>query len=106
MILCRLMGLAAAAWLVFGAANAMALTWLTTAAWNRYEDGFVNRQGDRGKDRTEGHGVPAAVSRPSGRQRRRRAIECGTISDLQQFVTGTIDWAGKGEKKNIRLIGA
>jgi uncharacterized protein len=29
-----------------------------------------------------------------------------TISDLQQFVTGTIDWAGKGEKKNIRLIGA
>jgi TRAP transporter TAXI family solute receptor len=29
-----------------------------------------------------------------------------TISDLQQFVTGTVDWEGKGVRKNIRLIGA
>ena len=27
-----------------------------------------------------------------------------TISDVQQYVTGTVDWAGKGAKKNIRLI--
>ena len=31
-------------------------------------------------------------------------LSLATISDVQQFVTGTADWAGKGPKKNIRLI--
>src|SRR3989304_5281265 len=27
-----------------------------------------------------------------------------TLSDVQMYVTGTVDWEGKGPKKNIRLI--
>ena len=32
-------------------------------------------------------------------------ISLATISDVQQYVTGTVDWEGKGKKENIRLIG-
>jgi TRAP transporter TAXI family solute receptor len=32
-------------------------------------------------------------------------ISLATISDVQQFVTGTVDWEGKGRKENIRLLG-
>lgn len=31
-------------------------------------------------------------------------LSIATLSDVQQFVTGTGDWAGKGKKTNIRLI--
>jgi uncharacterized protein len=31
-------------------------------------------------------------------------LSLATLSDVQQYVTGTVDWAGKGPKKNIRLI--
>jgi TRAP transporter TAXI family solute receptor len=31
-------------------------------------------------------------------------LSLATLSDVQQYVTGTVDWAGKGQKKNIRLI--
>jgi uncharacterized protein len=31
-------------------------------------------------------------------------VSLATLSDVQQYVTGTVDWEGKGEKKNIRLI--
>jgi hypothetical protein len=31
-------------------------------------------------------------------------ISLVTISDLQMFVTGTVDWEGKGKKENIRLL--
>jgi TRAP transporter TAXI family solute receptor len=31
-------------------------------------------------------------------------LSLATLSDVQQYVTGTVDWEGKGPKKNIRLI--
>ena len=31
-------------------------------------------------------------------------VSLATLSDLQQYVTGTVDWEGKGVKENIRLI--
>jgi TRAP transporter TAXI family solute receptor len=31
-------------------------------------------------------------------------LSLATLSDVQQYVTGTVDWEGKGEKKNVRLI--
>jgi len=32
-------------------------------------------------------------------------LSLATLSDVQQYVTGTVDWEGKGPKQNIRLIG-
>jgi TRAP transporter TAXI family solute receptor len=31
-------------------------------------------------------------------------LSLASLSDVQQYVTGTIDWADKGEHKNIRII--
>jgi TRAP-type uncharacterized transport system substrate-binding protein len=31
-------------------------------------------------------------------------LSIATLSDVQQYVTGTVDWEGKGRKQNIRLI--
>jgi TRAP transporter TAXI family solute receptor len=31
-------------------------------------------------------------------------LSLATLSDVQQYVTGTVDWEGKGAKRNIRLI--
>jgi TRAP transporter TAXI family solute receptor len=31
-------------------------------------------------------------------------LSLATLSDVQQYVTGTVDWEGKGPKQNIRLI--
>jgi TRAP transporter TAXI family solute receptor len=31
-------------------------------------------------------------------------LSLATLSDVQQYVTGTVDWEGKGVKKNIRLV--
>jgi TRAP transporter TAXI family solute receptor len=31
-------------------------------------------------------------------------LSLATLSDVQQYVTGTVDWEGKGKKPNIRLI--
>jgi len=31
-------------------------------------------------------------------------VSLASLSDVQQYVTGTVDWAGKGEHKNIRII--
>ena len=31
-------------------------------------------------------------------------LSIATLSDVQQYVTGTVDWEGKGPKQNIRLI--
>lgn len=31
-------------------------------------------------------------------------LSLASLSDVQQYVTGTVDWAGKGEHKNIRII--
>jgi TRAP transporter TAXI family solute receptor len=32
-------------------------------------------------------------------------LSLASLSDVQQYVTGTVDWEGKGPKQNIRLIG-
>jgi TRAP transporter TAXI family solute receptor len=31
-------------------------------------------------------------------------LSLASLSDVQQYVTGTVDWAGKGEHRNIRVI--
>jgi TRAP transporter TAXI family solute receptor len=31
-------------------------------------------------------------------------LSLATLSDVYQYVTGTVDWAGKGPKKNIRIV--
>ena len=31
-------------------------------------------------------------------------LSLASLSDVQHYVTGTVDWAGKGEHKNIRII--
>lgn len=107
MILIRLTALAAIAWFACGAANAQVLTIVTTQAGS-----FTNSLGSAiAKVIVEKAGMKATVSPQQSHGH--EAVNDGvadlsvvTISDLQQFVTGTIDWAGKGEKKNIRLIGA
>jgi uncharacterized protein len=106
-ILSRLTALAALAWLACGTASAQVLTLVTTPAGS-----FTNNLGSAiAKVIVEKAGLKATVS--AQQSHGHEAVNDGaaqlsvvTISDLQQFVTGTIDWAGKGEKKNIRLIGA
>ena len=103
----RLMVLAAIAWLAGGTANAQVLTMVTTQAGS-----FTNSLGSAiAKVVVEKAGIKSTVS--AQQSHGHEAVNDGaaelsvvTISDLQQFVTGTIDWAGKGEKKNIRMIGA
>jgi hypothetical protein len=88
-------------------AQAQVLTIVTTQAGS-----FTNSLGSAvAKVIVEKTGMKATVS--AQQSHGHEAVQDGaaqlsvvTISDLQQFVTGTIDWAGKGEKKNIRLIGA
>jgi TRAP transporter TAXI family solute receptor len=95
------------AWFAIGSANAQVLTIVTTQAGS-----FTNSLGSAvAKVIVEKTGLRATVS--AQQSHGHEAVNDGaaelsvvTISDLQQFVTGTIDWAGKGEKKNIRLIGA
>jgi TRAP transporter TAXI family solute receptor len=107
MVLSRLAALTVAAWLAGGAAQAQVLTIVTTQAGS-----FTNSLGSAvAKVIVEKAGMKATVS--AQQSHGHEAVNDGaaelsvvTISDLQQFVTGTIDWAGKGEKKNIRLIGA
>ena len=107
MILRALTALAALIWLSCGTSNAQVLTLVTTQAGS-----FTNSLGSAiAKVIVEKTGMKATVS--AQQSHGHEAVNDGvadlsvvTISDLQQFVTGTIDWAGKGEKKNIRLIGA
>jgi TRAP transporter TAXI family solute receptor len=108
MISMRLTALAIAAVLTCGTASAQpVLSIVTTQAGS-----FTNSLGSAiAKVIVEKAGMKATVSPQQSHGH--EAVNDGvanlsvvTISDLQQFVTGTIDWAGKGEKKNIRLIGA
>jgi TRAP transporter TAXI family solute receptor len=106
-ILRALTAFAALIWLSCGTGNAQVLTIVTTQAGS-----FTNSLGSAiAKVIVEKTGLKATVS--AQQSHGHEAVNDGvadlsvvTISDLQQFVTGTIDWAGKGEKKNIRLIGA
>jgi TRAP transporter TAXI family solute receptor len=103
----RLAALAAVAWLACGPADAQVMTLVTTPAGS-----FTNSLGSAiAKVIVEKTGMKATVS--AQQSHGHEAVNDGaaelsvvTISDLQQFVTGTIDWVGKGEKKNIRVIGA
>ena len=104
----RLMALAFSASFACGTANAQqVLSIVTTQAGS-----FTNSLGSAiAKVIVEKTGMKATVS--AQQSHGHEAVNDGvadlsvvTISDIQQFVTGTIDWAGKGEKKNIRLIGA
>ncbi len=104
----RLTALAIVALLTCGAASAQqVLTMVTTQAGS-----FTNSLGSAiVKVIVDKTGLKATVS--AQQSHGHEAVDDGsaqlsvvTISDLQQFVTGTVDWAGKGERKNIRLIGA
>jgi uncharacterized protein len=103
----RLAAFTVVACLACGPAAAQVQTIVTTPAGS-----FTNSLGSAiAKVIVEKAGVRATVS--AQQSHGHEAVNDGaaqlsvvTISDLQQFVTGTIDWAGKGEKKNIRLIGA
>ncbi len=107
MILTRLTVLAAAALLACSTAYAQVLTLVTTPAGS-----FTNNLGSAiAKVIVEKAGLKATISAQQSHGHEAvndhaAQLSVVTISDLQQFVTGTIDWAGKGEKKNIRLIGA
>jgi TRAP transporter TAXI family solute receptor len=106
-MLLRLTAFFIVAWFAIGPVNAQVLTIVTTQAGS-----FTNSLGSAvAKVIVEKSGLRATVS--AQQSHGHEAVNDGsaelsvvTISDLQQFVTGTIDWAGKGEKKNIRLIGA
>jgi hypothetical protein len=103
----RLTALALIAWGLSGTAQAQVLTIVTTQAGS-----FTNSLGSAiAKVIVEKAGMKATVSAQQSHGHEAvndsaAQLSVVTISDLQQFVTGTIDWAGKGEKKNIRLIGA
>ncbi len=103
----KLTALAVLAWSAVGPAQAQVLTIVTTQAGS-----FTNSLGSAvAKVIVEKTGMRATVSAQQSHGHEAvndNAAELSvvTISDLQQFVTGTIDWKGKGEKKNIRLIGA
>jgi TRAP transporter TAXI family solute receptor len=106
-IVSRLTALAVMAWFACSSADAQVLTIVTTQAGS-----FTNSLGSAiAKVIVEKAGMKATVS--AQQSHGHEAVHDGaaelsvvTISDLQQFVTGTIDWVGRGEKKDIRLIGA
>jgi hypothetical protein len=88
-----------------GAANAQDLDIVTTAAGS-----FTNSMGSAvAKVIVEDAGMRATVSPQQSHGQESvndgsSALSIATISDVQQYVTGTADWEGKGPKKNIRLI--
>ncbi len=88
-----------------GAANAQVLDIVTTAAGS-----FTNSMGSAiAKVIVEDTGMKATVSPQQSHGQESvndgsSALSLATISDVQQFVTGTADWEGKGPKKNLRLI--
>lgn len=92
--------------LAYGTANAQVNTIVTTRAGS-----FTNSIGAAiAKVMVEKAGLKTTVSPQQSHGQESvndgsAELSLATISDLQQYVTGTMDYAGKGEKKNIRLIG-
>jgi TRAP transporter TAXI family solute receptor len=104
--LIRLAALFTLAWFAVGTADAQApLSIVTTAAGS-----FTNNTGSAiAKVMVEKAGIKTTVvpQQSHGQEAVNDGsaeLSLATISDVQQYVTGTVDWKGKGPKKNIRLI--
>jgi len=97
--------IAAAAGILAGAAQAQTLSIVTTQAGS-----FTNSVGSAvAKVVVEHAGLRATVSPQQSHGQEAvndgsAELSLATISDVQMYVTGTVDWEGKGPKKNIRLI--
>lgn len=97
--------LAAAAGLLAGVAQAQTLSIVTTPAGS-----FTNSVGNAvAKAIVEHAGLRATVSPQQSHGQESvhdgsAELSLATLSDVQMYVTGTVDWEGKGPKQNIRLI--
>jgi len=97
--------IAAATGILAGAAQAQTLSIVTTPAGS-----FTNSVGNAvAKVIVEHAGLRATVSPQQSHGQEAvhdgsAELSLATISDVQMYVTGTVDWEGKGPKKNIRLI--
>jgi TRAP transporter TAXI family solute receptor len=95
----------ALAWFAVAPAHAQVITIVTTPAGS-----FTNSIGAAiAKALVERAGLKATVSPQQSHGQESvndgsADLSLATISDVQQYVTGTVDWEGKGPKKNIRLI--
>ena len=102
----KLVALSVVGCLAYGTANAQVVTIVTTRAGS-----FTNSIGTAvAKVMVEKAGLKTTVSPQQSHGQESvndgsAELSLATISDLQQYVTGTIDYEGKGEKKNIRMIG-
>jgi len=104
--LIKLAALLAFAWFAVGTADAQApISIVTTAAGS-----FTNSSGAAiAKVLVEKAGIKTTVvpQQSHGQEAVNDGsaeLSLATLSDVQQYVTGTVDWEGKGPKKNIRLI--
>jgi len=106
MKLIKLAALSVVSCLAYGTANAQVNTIVTTRAGS-----FTNSIGAAvAKVLVEKAGLKTTVSPQQSHgldsvNDGSAELSLATISDVQQYVTGTFDYAGKGEKKNLRLIG-
>jgi len=97
--------MAAVAGILAGAAQAQTLSIVTTQAGS-----FTNSVGSAvAKVIVEHAGLRATVSPQQSHGQESvndgsAELSLATISDVQMYVTGTVDYAGKGAKKHIRLI--
>jgi uncharacterized protein len=104
-ILIRLAALSALAWFAVGTADAQVVSIVTTAAGS-----FTNSTGAAiAKVLVEKAGIKTTVipQQSHGQEAVNDGsaeLSLATLSDVQEYVTGTVDWKGKGPKKNIRLI--
>ncbi len=105
MKLVKLTALSVVGCLAYGTANAQVNTIVTTRAGS-----FTNSIGAAiAKVLVEKGGLKTTVSPQQSHGQESvndgsAELSLATISDVQQYVTGTMDYAGKGEKKNIRVI--
>ena len=98
-------GLAALSLIVGGAANAQVIGIVTTPAGS-----FTNSIGASVAKVIVEHAKLRATVTPQQSHGQESVndgsaeVSLASLSDVQQYVTGTVDWAGKGEHKNIRII--
>jgi len=98
-------GLAALSLIAAGAANAQVIGIVTTPAGS-----FTNSIGAAVAKVVVEHAKMRATVTPQ-QSHGQEAVNDGSaelslasLSDVQQYVTGTVDWVGKGEHRNIRII--
>jgi hypothetical protein len=101
----RLAALSVAATILAGTAHAQVIGIVTTPAGS-----FTNSVGAAVAKAVVDHAGMRATVTPQQSHGQESVndgsaeLSLATLSDVQQYVTGTVDWEGKGAKKNIRLI--